>query len=105
MCLKRPSADTGPRGSLSRFMGKLRSHTARSDGDRERAAQILSTARRMTSVEALAWCDKSERYATSSGLRSESAYFWDSARGWIDAQLDIASMEKRRPRPSSRQAV
>jgi len=80
-------------------------HAARSFGGRKRLAQILMAARRLSSDEALAWCDKWEQYAARSGLSSDSAYFWDSARGWIDAQLDLARTESRRPRPSSRQAV
>ena len=86
-------------------MGEPASHETRPDGGRKRAAQLLIAVRRMTPEQALDWCDKWEQYAARSGLSSESAYFWDSARGWIDAQLDLARTESRRPRPSSRQAV
>ena len=87
------------------YMGERQSHAARSLGGRKRLAQVLMSVRRMTSDEAMAWCDKWERYAARSGLSSESAYFWDSARGWIDAQLDLGSTEDKRSGPSARQAV
>ena len=86
-------------------MGEPASHAARPDGGRKLAAQLLIAVRRMTPEQALGWCDKWEHYAARSGLSSESAYFWDSARGWIDAQLDLASTKDRLTRPSSRQAV
>jgi hypothetical protein len=49
--------------------------------------------RKLTEEEASDWCDKWEKHAAKSGLRSEAAYFWDSARGWIDAQLDLRPTE------------
>ena len=50
--------------------------------------RILTSVRRLPMQEALAWCDKWEKYAVQSGLRLGAPYFWDAARGWIDAQLD-----------------
>jgi len=82
-------------------MGERLSHATRSDGGRKRLAQILMAARGMSSDDALAWCDKWEHYAAKTGLRSESAYFWDAARGWIDAQLDDDARDSGR-RSSSR---
>jgi hypothetical protein len=85
-------------------MGDRLPHAARSFGGRKRVAQVLIAVRRMTPEQALDWCDRWEEHAARSGLSSESAYFWDSARGWIDAQLDLTSTENRRSRSSSAQA-
>jgi len=56
----------------------------------------LTSVRRMSFEEATGWCDAWEEHAAASGMRSEAPYFWDSARGWIDAQLYIAPTEKSR---------
>ena len=32
------------------------------------------------------WCDLWEAEAAGQGLPSDSEHFWDSAKGWIDAQ-------------------
>jgi hypothetical protein len=65
--------------------------------NRQALARILVSVRRMTLDEASGWCDEWEKYAASSGLSSGAPYFWDSARGWIDAQLDVAPTVDRRP--------
>lgn len=57
---------------------------------RQALVRVLFPARRLTLAEASRWCDSWEVHAAGSGIRrSETPYFWDSARGWIDAQLDI----------------
>ena len=65
---------------------------ARSRRDRERVAQSLMSVHRMTWEDASDWCDRWELYAARSGLGPRSTYFWDAARGWIDAQLDHRSI-------------
>ncbi len=57
---------------------------------RQGLVRILMSARRLTLEEASRWCDAWEEHAARSGIRrSRAPYFWDSARGWIDAQLDV----------------
>ena len=70
---------------------------------RQALARILVSVRRMTLDEASGWCDEWEKYAASSGLSSGAPYFWDSARGWIDAQLDVAPTLD--PGPAARPAA
>lgn len=43
----------------------------------------------------MGWCDAWEEHAAKSGMSSQALYFWDSARGWIDAQLAAADENKR----------
>jgi hypothetical protein len=38
----------------------------------------------------MSWCDAWEEHAARSGISSAAPYFWDSARGWIDAHLYVA---------------
>jgi hypothetical protein len=56
----------------------------------------LMSVRRMSLKEATGWCDAWEEHAAASAMRTEAPYFWDSARGWIDAQLYVAPPEKTR---------
>lgn len=56
---------------------------------RQGLVRILMSARRLTLAEASRWCDAWEEHTARSGIRRSGApYDWDSARGWIDAQLD-----------------
>ena len=57
---------------------------------RQKLVRILMWMRRMSSEEAASWCDAWEEHAASREMRSETPYFWDSGRGWIDAQLVVA---------------
>jgi hypothetical protein len=75
-------------------MGERFSPTTSSRG---KLTRILMSVRKLTEEEASDWCDKWEKHAAKSGLRSEAAYFWDSARGWIDAQLDVRPKEDEQP--------
>jgi hypothetical protein len=68
---------------------------------RQELVRILVSLRRMSSEEAISWCDAWEEHAASRGMRSEAPYFWDSARGWIDAQLHIAPPANERATPSA----
>lgn len=63
---------------------------------RQGLMRSLMSMRRMSSEEAMSWCDAWEEHAASREMRSEAPYFWDSARGWIDAQLVIAPTENER---------
>jgi hypothetical protein len=36
------------------------------------------------------WCSAWEQEATRNRIRSDSRYFWDAGRGWIDAQRSFA---------------
>lgn len=88
--------------SVSRFrVMRERLSGARSLGPRKAVEEILTSVRRLTSEEAFEWCDRWEAHAAKSGLNTGSTYFWDSGRGWIDAQLDVESKVPRALRPSS----
>ena len=63
---------------------------------RQALVRGLTPVRRMSLEEATGWCDAWEEHAAASGMRPEAPYFWDSAQGWIDAQLYIAPTEKSR---------
>jgi hypothetical protein len=51
--------------------------------------------------EAQRWCDAWERFAKRAGVNPRRPYYWDAARGWIDAQRSFAqedrSSGRRRP--------
>jgi hypothetical protein len=70
---------------------------------RRALVRVLVSVRGITLEEASGWCDAWEKNAARSGLRSEAPYFWDAARGWIDAQLDGRLTEV--SRPTARPAV
>jgi len=57
---------------------------------RQALVRGLTPVRRMSLEEATGWCDAWEEHAARSGTPSGAPYFWDSARGWIDAQLYVA---------------
>jgi hypothetical protein len=58
-------------------------------GGRQQLVRILMSGRRLTLAEASHWCDAWDEHAARSGIRpSVAPHYWDSARGWIDAQLD-----------------
>ena len=63
---------------------------------RDDVVQGLVSAREMSRDEADDWCDSWEEHAAGRGLESEDPHFWDSGRGWIDAQLVYAPAEMRR---------
>jgi hypothetical protein len=65
-------------------------------GGRDELVQNMMAARRMSLQEAMRWCDAWENRAANRGVRSDTPYFWDSARGWIDAQLAFDPTEIRR---------
>lgn len=54
--------------------------------ERARQAAIRSLARelKIDLAEARRWCDAWEQHAAQQGV-AHGRYFWDSARGWIDA--------------------
>jgi hypothetical protein len=66
---------------------------------RQELVRILISMRRMSSEEAMSWCAAWEEHAANREMRSEAPYFWDSARGWIDAQLVVAPTEDERATP------
>jgi len=53
--------------------------------DREAAVRIIARELRINLEEAQVWCEAWEQFAKSQGI-ARGPYFWDSARGWIDAQ-------------------
>jgi hypothetical protein len=59
-------------------------------------ARRLTAVRRMSLEAAIGWCDAWEEHAARSGMSSKGPYFWDSALGWIDAQLYVAPTENGR---------
>jgi hypothetical protein len=63
---------------------------------RQRLVADLASIRGMGQREASSWCEAWEQHAAQTGLPSGDAYFWDSARGWIDAQLLVAPTEIKR---------
>jgi len=72
-------------------------------GGRQGLVRTLMSARRMTLEEAARWCDAWEEHAAQSGIRRSGApYFWDSARGWIDAQLDVELASQASTRTAAR---
>jgi len=64
-----------------------------------REAAILGLARDLGVELEMAerWCDAWERFAKRHGV-PRSAYFWDAARGWIDAQRSMETLVVGRPR-------
>lgn len=52
-----------------------------------RSAAIRSLARELgiDLEEAQRWCEAWERFAKRAGVATGLPYYWDSARGWIDA--------------------
>ena len=58
--------------------------------------QALVSIRGLAPNEAWRWCKAWEEHAARRGLQCETPYFWDSARGWIDAQLEVAPSELKR---------
>jgi len=72
--------------------------------ERARNTAVRSIARDLAidREEAERWCDAWERFAQRQGV-PRSAYFWDSARGWIDAQRSLgkAVPSAVRPPPSA----
>jgi len=60
--------------------------------ERARHAAMMSLARDLKGdlAEAERWCDAWEGYAARRGV-ARGRYFWDSARGWIDAQRTFVS--------------
>src|SRR5512140_1355062 len=50
--------------------------------------------------DAAIWCAAWEAEAERQGLRPDGLYFWDAARGWIDAQRSFDEL----PAPRVRQA-
>ena len=61
--------------------------TVSSTTEQARFVAIRSIARELgiDLEEAQRWCDAWERFAERQGA-APGRYFWDSARGWIDAQ-------------------
>jgi hypothetical protein len=60
-------------------------------GGRQQLVRILMSGRRLTLAEASRWCDAWDEHAARGGLQASVApHYWDSARGWIDAQLVVA---------------
>jgi len=53
--------------------------------DRHTAVRRIARELRMELEEAERWCDAWERFAERQGV-PPGPYFWDSGRGWIDAQ-------------------
>jgi hypothetical protein len=49
--------------------------------------------------EAQGWCEAWERFAARHGV-ARGRYFWDSARGWIDAQRSFEKAERSAGRSS-----
>jgi hypothetical protein len=58
-------------------------------------AQNVARDHRVPISEALRWCDAWEEYAAHEAIERD-AYFWDSAQGWIDAQLILPTTERKR---------
>ena len=69
--------------------------------DKARNAAISRLARDLPidREEAELWCDAWERFAQRNGV-ARSRYFWDSARGWIDAQRSLAKVVRSAEGPS-----
>jgi hypothetical protein len=66
-----------------------------------RRAAIASLVRDLDLLpdDAERWCDAWERFANHHGV-ARGTYFWDSGRGWIDAQLADRVLD---PSPDRRQ--
>jgi hypothetical protein len=62
--------------------------------DRYAASRHIARELRIDLEEAQRWCDAWERFAKRSGLAPSRPYYWDSARGWIDAQRFFAREDR-----------
>ena len=71
--------------------------------EKTRKAAIESLARdlRVDLEKAERWCDAWVRFAKRYGV-AWNPYFWDSARGWIDAQRSTETVVRPVERPRSR---
>jgi hypothetical protein len=78
------------------------------EGTRNAAIRRLARDLKVDLQKAERWCDAWERFAERHGV-AWNPYFWDSARGWIDAQrsmersLDRWSDRKAETRPAERE--
>jgi hypothetical protein len=68
---------------------------------REAAIRGLARDLRVDFEKAERWCDAWERFAKRHGV-AWNPYFWDSARGWIDAQRSMGKVVGPVERPRSR---
>ena len=76
----------------------------RIDPAREAAIQGLARDLGVSFQKAERWCDAWERFATRHGIAWDQ-YFWDAARGWIDAQRSMRKAVGPVERPRSRGAA
>jgi hypothetical protein len=51
----------------------------------------------LSETQAEAWCSAWEAEAARQNLSSDSRFFWDAGRGWIDAQRSASPVSARRP--------
>jgi hypothetical protein len=65
---------------------------------RDAAVESLARDLGITGEEAEGWCDAWEHFAGRRG-GAESLYFWDAARGWIDAQRAMGRVLASAKRP------
>ena len=68
---------------------------------REAAIHALARELGIDFQRAERWCDAWERFANRHGV-PRSQYFWDSARGWIDAQRAMGMVVGRAERSRNR---
>ena len=64
------------------------------NGARKELLASLVRDHRVAAEEAERWCRAWEKYATEEGL-GRGQYFWDAARGWIDAHVSHPVKRKR----------
>jgi hypothetical protein len=65
--------------------------------DRHSPVRTIARDLRIDLEEAQRWCEAWERFAKRQGV-VRGPYYWDSARGWIDAQRSFERADRSSPR-------